>query len=220
MVGAGSAGVGSAGASTSGAGGSSSAAGKGGASGKAGSSGAATFPTPCDNAVERVEGSGIMECDNGLVHRPTAGTCPAYVASTTVRKPSTLPDRDECLSDGDCTDRLYGFCAPGMVPYGGTPTPNTCVYGCTVDTECDAGGICVCGEERGDCHPATCTTDGDCDDGSYCAEYSQSCGQTSGFSCQAPGDACQLNSDCGSGFACATRRDDGTRYCTFSYCAG
>ena len=131
---------------------------------------------------------------------------------------SSLPDADECHSDGDCTENAYGYCVPGNEQYGTTPTPNRCAYGCTVDVECDEGSICVCTETRGECRPAGCGTDGACGPDSLCAEYAPGCQKASGFSCLAPDDECVVDEDCDSGLVCGTRTD-GTRYCTLGYCA-
>jgi len=146
--------------------------------------------------MERVVGSGIVECESGLVHRPAAGTCLAYEQSTATRPPSPAPEQDECASDLDCSAHAYGYCQFGLTRYSASVTPNRCGYGCTSDTECDPGNICVCTEERGECRPATCEVDADCGEGSLCAEYAPADGPSLGFACQVAADRCQLNSQC------------------------
>lgn len=152
--------------------------------------------TPCGSSTERVAGSGFVECESGLVHRPAVGTCAAYQQSTATLPASPAPDQDECTSDLECTARAYGYCEMGLTYYSGPLTPNRCAYGCTTDAECDPGNVCVCTEERGECRTATCQVDADCGPHSLCAEYSGTCGYASGLACQSPADRCQLNSDC------------------------
>jgi hypothetical protein len=149
-----------------------------------------------------VAGSGFVACESGLVHRPTAGTCVAYQQSAITRVPSPVPEQDECTSDLECTARPYGYCESNLTYYSGPLMPNRCAYGCTSDAECDQGNICVCTEERGECRPATCQIDADCGKNSLCAEYGRWCGGPAGVACQAPGDRCQLNSDCPSWDQC------------------
>lgn len=169
-------------------------------------------PMPCENAKERVAGSGFVECASGLVHRPAVGTCPAYQQSTATRPSSREPDQDECTSDLACTARPYGYCESNLTYHPGLLIPNRCAYGCTNDTECAPGNVCVCTEERGECHASTCQTDADCGANSLCAEYSQSCDRTPGLACQTPSDRCQLNSDCPNWGDCVMT-DNGYRAC-------
>jgi hypothetical protein len=183
---------------------------------------ASDSPTPCEHAVERIAGSGFVSCENGLVHRPTPGTCSVYTQSETVLLASKVPEEDECHRDAECTEKRYGACAYGQMQYGAPVTPNHCVYGCTVDADCPRGNVCVCAENGGSCVAATCGRDEDCGV-SFCAEYSQSCSHDGGFACQKPEDRCQLDSDCpsiGPGSASCTMGQDGLRSCGFSACGG
>jgi len=171
--------------------------------------------TPCGKSTERVAGSGFVVCESGLVHRPTVGTCLGYQPSTATRPPSPEPDKDECTSDLDCTARPYGYCESSLTYYSAPVTPNRCAYGCTSDTECDPGNVCVCTEERGECRTATCQIDADCGPHSLCTEYLGPCGYASGLACQTQADRCQLNSDCPQSplYASCVVTDQGFRDC-------
>jgi hypothetical protein len=190
-----------------------------GSAGQGGESGmTATLPTPCEGEEERVSGSGFMKCDNGLVHRPAPGVCPPYEKTTTELPPSLIPEDDDCNADGDCLARDHGACVAGGRPYGGVPSPNRCVYGCTVDAECNDGNICVCTATRGECRPSDCARDSDCGSASYCAEFAPTCSGPSGFRCQSAEDACQLWTDCMPNQVCGLRGE--RRVCDYLQCPG
>lgn len=171
----------------------------------------------CEHGVERTPGSGYRECDNGLVHRESLGTCAAYVPSNTIWLPSSRPNEDECISDANCQAKPYGACVPGTMQYAQPVTVNHCVYGCTTDAECDPGTICVCGDNGGACRAASCTKDHDCGLGSFCAEYAESCGTPAGFSCLKESDRCQVSSECRAGEVCTADSDE-VRFCGLPYC--
>jgi hypothetical protein len=222
--------AGGAGRGSAGGGGAGADAGRGGAGGAAGRSGAAgaagaggrrvMLPTPCTDPEEVVPGGGLVKCDNGIVHRPSAGVCPTYVPSDETHDPSTLPDQDECFTDAECTERPLGFCTPGYVRSPGVVRANRCGYACTVDADCDEGLICVCNETGGTCSgPSNCLTDTDCDEGAFCAPYAPQCDEPTEFACQTPTDECALYSDCPSGLVCGSL-DGVTRTCTLPPCAG
>jgi hypothetical protein len=178
------------------------------------------LPTPCESPEEVVPGGGLVKCDNGLVHRPTAGVCPTYSPSDEVLDPSTLPGEDECFTDAECDERPLGFCVAGDARFGGTPRPNHCAYACIVDADCDAGTICLCDETRGTCSgPSGCVTDADCEGGAFCSPYAAQCDEPTELSCQTPADECALYSDCPSGLVCGSH-DGVTRICTLPPCAG
>jgi hypothetical protein len=188
-----------------------------GAAGGAGLAGASGAPGRCENDQERVEGSGYMACDNGLVHRPAPGACRAYVPSQETVPSSTVPDQDSCTSDADCTERPLGMCRFGLSNAYTPLEPNRCGYACIVDADCP-GGICVCGETHGECRGASCTLDADCGPGLLCAEAEEICSNRISFSCQVPSSACQTDRDC-MGIDCIVRQD-GTRACQYMSCDG
>lgn len=159
-------------------------------------------PPVCPHPQEVTQGSGWIDCGNGLVHRPHAGTCVTDEPSRETLPPSTVPAEDECFSDADCVARDLGYCASGSAPYGFTPTPNRCVYACVVDLDCPTGEICACVATRGECRPATCRVDADCGPDLLCVESPGSCLERPSYACQTPADECVTSSDCVQGFYC------------------
>ena len=177
------------------------------------------LPTPCENPTEIIPGSGFITCDNGLVHRPTAGVCPTYVPSAATLPATDYLEPDECFTDAECTEKPLGFCKRGFFQYAVAAVPNRCHYACTVDADCDDGSICLCEETRGTCSgPSGCVTDADCQSGAFCAPSVPRCLEPPSYSCQTPADECAVYSDCPPGGACSSF-DGVTRRCTLPPCA-
>jgi hypothetical protein len=149
----------------------------------------------CTNP-EDDERTGLVACEEGYWHRPTAHACTVSIPR---EEPlTTTNEADHCEFDSDCPGP-YGYCefsgpAPG-------PFYNTCFSGCTSDDDCDQNQVCVCDTIVGTCANATCRTDLDCEDGSLCVATRRSTGSGCGFvfelACTGPGDECILDSDCG-----------------------
>jgi hypothetical protein len=167
-----------------------------GASGEAGAAGE-TFGTrfPCGDAtVVGLPESGLESCSGGYLRRVGPALCFDNVPRTSAI-PDYNPDVDECEFDSDCSEDTYGPYAHCGVRTGGSA--RTCVAGCTVDADCDAGDVCLCEEPIGRCVPAGCTSGEDCASGFDCASYSSSPGCFStAFACQTDGDACVSSAEC------------------------
>jgi hypothetical protein len=172
----------------------------------------------CANPSEELPGSGTVKCDNGLVHRAAPGDCAPFEANGMELPPSMQPDLDECLSDADCGDGLYGDCQPPDNTYFKVHLSNFCVYGCTTDSDCDAGSVCDCGTNGGHCREANCTTDADCEADGYCARHPPGCG-FAGFACQTADDECAVGADCAPGFDCSSN-NGGPWRCVLAGCPG
>lgn len=160
------------------------------------------LPPVCAHPAEVTPGSGWIECENGLVHRPRAGKCVPYEPTTETLRPSTVPAEDECFADADCVAQDLGHCASGRAPYGFTPTPNRCVYACLVDADCPSGEVCACESTGGECRPATCHVDADCGAELLCLESPGSCLERPSYACQTTADQCLANDQCAQGFVC------------------
>jgi hypothetical protein len=108
---------------------------------------------------------------------------------------------------------LFGVCNAGYYP----DIPCSCSYGCTRDSECAKGEICLCGDPVGTCIAASCNA-GTCGAGMECANYSfQYCpGCTQGFACQTGADTCFSGLDCSDAgaAACSIAPDAGARACS------
>ncbi len=159
------------------------------------------IPFPCGRSSRWTtpageDEGGFATCSAGYVHRPLVAHC-----SSALPRESTCRGRPGvCTNDSDCTDAPHGRCS-----VGGFGECN-CVYGCTRDSDCEAGSICLCDAVAGLCVRAECTTDADCDDGHLCTLYDPSlnCGG-SAFACQSADDECGSSEDC----------SGGTSYCNF-----
>jgi hypothetical protein len=154
------------------------------------------FPAAvCEGAAEL--GGGWLRCDNGLLHRPAASACASSVPrAEAVTIPPEYLDAGaylQCGQDSDCSAAPYGYCEWLVGQTYGT----FCQYGCTVDADCAAGQVCLCGDPVGTCSNARCSTDAECGPGQLCADYIErpACGGTA-FACQTPSDECAAQSDC------------------------
>lgn len=219
MAGTGGTSAGAAGAGAGGSAGGAAGAAGGSATGAGGAGGVVTLPTPCPNPIETEPGSGTVRCDNGLVHRPTPGTCPAYVPNTDVIPASRFPNGDECFTDAECSERALGYCKPAALTFFGNPNPsNICVYACTTDADCESGSICQCDATRGYCREADCVTDDSCPADAFCALNPPGCGYPT-FSCQSADDECAVDADCGAANEC-TQFSGQPRRCALAGCPG
>jgi hypothetical protein len=183
--------------------------------------------------------TGIEQCDNGVLHRPTPVTCsvnlprplpPGSGAGDDAGSEAAMSQVDylyppsgylgwdaglteSCQSDADCTEHPYGYCARG---YGSPPSPDPvparCNYGCVQDADCDAGFLCQCDDPVGHCVPASCRSDADCGGGALCAAWFRDagCSTEEQFACQSPGDECNVSEDCDDGRCTLV---DGARQC-------
>ncbi len=178
-----------------------------------------TSASGCAGAVAL--GGGWQRCENGLIHRPIAGACTSIVPRP---EPTVVPSGYEiseahlqCREDGDCRDAPHGHCEWSA----GDVFGSYCEYGCTVDSDCSGGQVCLCGAAVGACVSARCSTDADCEGGLLCADYIENpgCGGTA-FACQTPADECSAQSDCQEEGYCALD-DNGLgarRVCTTALC--
>ncbi len=142
--------------------------------------------------------TGYDTCQGGTVRRRAVIVCPTapLPPSSCMLDASSVPAF--CQSNGDCDAGLFGVCNAAQFGEG-----CNCTYGCTRDSDCASGQICLCGDPVGRCIGASCNA-GTCGAGMECATYSlQYCpGCTEGFACQTAADTCFSNSDCGDG-ACS-----------------
>jgi hypothetical protein len=163
--------------------------------GSGGSSAAPAFACERDTAL--IAGLGL--CDNGLMHRVTAGTCsrPEPAAETVPPEfiAAAQPGEYNCLRNADCVDGTYGRCTMSVDgPY--------CTYACTQDDDCGEGQLCLCSDMAGGgaCVTASCGVDADCGPGNLCAS-NYACGAAQ-FVCQTSSDECAVDSDCPQGEQC------------------
>jgi hypothetical protein len=193
-------------------------AGEGGSGGSAGTAGGAgqggEGGFPCENPTHLEGVDGYEQCD-GFKHRPEVVTCTSLLPRPTDWTPD---DGDLCEADTDCTERPHGYCSPngGQGDPGGLPV-RVCHYGCTVDADCGAGSICLCGPVIGACVTSSCTSDAQCGDGLLCASVFNNICMESGFACQHPDDECASGLDCPS--ANCVLESDGVRRCAAQECA-
>jgi hypothetical protein len=182
----------------------------------AGAAGATNMPDlTCGVSASRNDyDSGFEVCDGSeqRVHRTHVASCRSLLPRANIGVASTF---DQCASDDECVDQKNGFCDPGGGP---DRIARICQYGCTVDDDCTAGSICLCGSYIGYCTSAECVTDGDCPAGLLCAAYWTQCHQRIGFACQNMSDSCFDDQSCGTGRC--EREADRIRRCTMVECAG
>ncbi|MDQ2644196.1 MAG: hypothetical protein M3020_10300 [Myxococcota bacterium] len=160
--------------------------------------GTSAVARPCEDPqpVLDPEGNptGYETCANGGGHRVSAEECAIRLPREDDACPAEDAEHRTCQTDADCSDGLYGTCAP---------QPQTltcgCSYGCKTDADCAGGGVCLCFGVAGTCSPATCRTDADCEDGFECRAFQDPttnlCDVTR-FECQTAEDTCQHNADC------------------------
>jgi hypothetical protein len=155
--------------------------------------------------------TGYERCAAGQLHRTAVQACPAR---TPVACSATNPSPDggpTCATDSDCTALPGGECLyygpipsqPGSV---GNPHDSCgCVYGgCFSDADCDAGRVCLCGDNQGGtCVAASCRSDADRRVGFLCTSSSNKnpCSPRDSFTCQTPADECGGDDDCLSGYS-------------------
>ena len=134
------------------------------------------------------EWPGILICTgNSIAHRVQAVACPESAGS------GSSPAGASGMSNGDAAGGEGG--AGSM--------------GCSIDADCPANSLCVCGFGGNTCVPANCRTDADCGAGSWCAEVQLACTSStpvfawprsaygaSGFACQSQADECDDRADC------------------------
>lgn len=160
-----------------------------------GSQSGATKPVPGACEGDKPEGeTGLFKCKDGRVHRPVVVKCPSRIVDDSARAPNPAdkgPD-DKCARNADCKERPHGYCAAE----GQLPT-RRCHYGCTADSDCGEGSLCMCDVPVGRCVPATCLSDKDCGKGLLCARaYAIRDLGYGSFSCDTTQDECNVDSDC------------------------
>src|SRR5687767_14800051 len=110
----------------------------------------------CRNPVPFVAGQnllvdvGFVQCDGGWLHRPAAATCPSLLPRAELDIRESM-DPVFCTRDLDCSERANGHCEPILGCGGGPDSPVRpdgyyCEYGCTQDSDCNEGMLCLCGE--------------------------------------------------------------------------
>jgi hypothetical protein len=171
----------------------------------------------CDEP-QALDGNWEMCGGARTLHRPTPGKC-TFTPSNAVLRPTG--NDDQCLKDSDCTAQPLGMCRTSS---GISGSVNYCDYGCELDSDCDAGSICVCADtsissfgswgvaRAGSCQRiANCMSDQDCPGGNWCAPYDSNPGCYSPvFACTTAQDECTKPSDC-AGFPHESCTFDGTR---------
>jgi hypothetical protein len=154
-----------------------------------------------------------VECDGGWLHRPKVVAC-----TSKLPRPDAIGGAGgvgTCSSDAECTAKAHGHCAP---PEGGSIPGNRCQYGCTQDSECAPGSVCLCGDPIGKCVSAKCSVDADCP-GGLCASYVAMPGcDRPAFACLSPDDQCISNADCPEPQRC-TLNTQSFRVCQAPTCA-
>jgi len=171
-------------------------------------------------------------------HRPVALSCSAtrpagYNAAAGV----DAGNFGACAHDSECTAGKNGRCLPPQ--HNGIA--HSCNYdACTIDDDCGAGNVCLCGATLGingsdgtpmrdgnRCVASDCRIDGDCGKGGFCSPtFDTSCGPYSGvqgYDCHTPHDACTNDDQCKAtspqGY-CAWQPTLGKWACSNSACAG
>jgi hypothetical protein len=177
-------------------------------------------PTPFQAGLNLLADVGFVQCDGGWLHRPAAVTCPSLLPREGLDIEESL-DPVFCTADADCSERANGHCEPILGCPGGSDSPPRpdgyyCEYGCTQDSDCDDGMLCLCGEPAGRCVPAKCSVDADCASG-LCAGTAQQSSYSHSFACVVAGDECLSWSDCEQGrcFVGAANRE-----CSFTVDCG
>lgn len=204
--------------------GSTSKAGKSSMAGESGSGGQPVQVVPCTSPVTDPV-TGLVSCEEGYVHRPTALTCMVGLAKAAPG--ARLPRADGSVS---CTDDAsvcgafdYGYCQT----FEDRPELSVCQSGCAVDQDCGPMALCACGDAQsptgGVCRPSTCATDAECEPGYSCADYSSECDGAFptppealpfDLACQTSRDECASDADCegsSGGNLCQVR--EGRRVC-------
>jgi len=174
--------------------------------------------------------TGFGECErSGMIHREQIRACASFVPrpAEEVRRllylkdePSALPSL-RCVQDQDCAG-ANSYCKP-VEPPGHS---SYCHEGCSEDSDCSPGRLCLCDYPAGRCVEAQCRSDQDCGNGLLCGSFvgvHSSCVEgvePVGFACQTPKDEC-ANLWCGdraSGWSGRCGLDQsGKRYCETDY---
>lgn len=164
--------------------------------------GSTSEPAACVELIRAGVDTGLLICDDGVVHRPTA----AHLCQSSLPRPAPqdaspqdagvgAEEQNACQSDADCTEQPHGYC-----DYTFADSPyQECQYGCTSDADCASDQACVCGDPVGQCVSASCREDADCAPGMKCAEWTDAnaaCSTRRLLTCQTPEDECASDADC------------------------
>jgi hypothetical protein len=176
-------------------------------------------PSECEHpepVLVNGEPVGFERCEGTQgpwLHRSRAVRCPRLIPRDVVLEPIKPPPvgerpeipYDECTSDADCAGALE-FCRPSHInlPGGCAYRRLECQAGCEVDSDCESGHICLCGDPIGLCVPAFCTSDADCTAGYHCSSAierpdTEFCDQPEpyyAFACTTPEDTCRSSVGC------------------------
>ena len=167
---------------------------------------------PCE-ADKAYKASGLFECKDGRVHRPAVVECPSTIADDSAEKadPNLKNADDRCNRNADCSEKPNGYCAAeGQLP------SKMCHYGCTKDSDCGAGALCMCDNPVGRCLPAACLSDKECGEGLLCSRfYALDDMDYGAFACDTTADECNTDDDCrpGEGMDRSCVQADGVRKC-------
>lgn len=164
----------------------------------------------------------IIECPNRLP-RDNVVEFPEYVTNNLGGAPGSTDFEivaDECSSNADCDEKsrcvarqvnASGECVGPIEPER-YQWARQCEPGCTVDSDCTEGQICLCDTEIGRCAPQAyvhgCASDADCDDGYHCLMNLYAA-----FGCQLPGDECHSSVGCDANEMCTYSDEEDARLC-------
>jgi hypothetical protein len=160
-------------------------------------------PTP---VVIAAVDTGYDSCASGSLRRRAQVACPSLLprppgGNACLQASDASPPG--CRSDAECTGAPYGHCEPATDPTNLTTCG--CMFGCTVDSECGDGMVCVCGDPVGHCALASCRTGTSCGESGCDCISTFNCHQQ--FDCQTPRDVCGSDRDC-------STHTDGTTICS------
>ncbi|HKY34987.1 MAG TPA: ferritin-like domain-containing protein [Polyangiaceae bacterium] len=179
--------------------------------------------------------TGLVTCQEGYSHRPTAIVCQAppeavggqpASAGAGGEGPPVRPRADGtviCSGQPAVCDAFdLGYCGGGDEDFEGAGGYGnaTCRSGCRTDQDCGTGSICICAPgypAAGFCQRAQCATDSDCGPWYRCASYGAGCGYT-GFACQTAKDECTGDNDCEDGVPCGWGELGPFRQCDYAVC--
>ena len=172
---------------------------------------------PCLNPKPVVlsgQDTGFDVCAKETLRRREAKTCPDLRPNPTPCSGATT----KCTIDADCKAKPNDYCQYSKFGGPGSSSICQCATGCTKDSECPSGQVCLCGSPIGKCIPADCGTSADCDPGFDCITSVDDCAWAQ-LHCQTPADECLTSDDCGAQQYCGVGTQ-GNLVCKTSGCAG
>jgi hypothetical protein len=136
---------------------------------------------PLADLDESDQGSGIVRCADGSIHRQREARCPVLTLEF---------------------DPTGGFNPSGIpvdLPDGGVAKRSEC----ETDDDCDAGHVCRCATSIvrwTQCVPSNCASAADCD-GRECGGQHFPCGELGAFACRTEEDECRVGETCPPGWS-------------------